>query len=197
MKAKLKVKIGFFSLLLSLSLMLTRPDYFPALFLAVFLHELGHIVGAKICHISLKELKLGIFGAGLCPSDTLISYKKEIILCSFGPLANFLSIMTVRLMDNPLLHNAFINNFLTSSLALGFLNLLPIESFDGGRIFLALLYMRLSPKLSELIMGAVSFIIIFTLWGLSVYLLLRLSSSLSLFVFSSYLFAKIFIKETL
>ncbi|MBR6681061.1 MAG: site-2 protease family protein [Clostridia bacterium] len=198
MKAKLKIKTGFFSLLLSLTLILTKPNYFPALFLSVFIHELGHLLGAKLCRVTIKELKLGIFGAGLSPKDALISYKKEIVLCLLGPLANFLSILAAHMIiPRSLLDNEFFSNFLMSSLALGVLNLLPVESFDGGRIFLSLLSLRLSPKLSGAIMSTISFIIIFTLWCLSVYLLLRISSSLSLFVFSSYLFAKIFIKDTL
>ena len=196
MKAKIKITVGFFSVLLSLSLILTRPNYFPALFLAVFIHESGHLLGARLCNIPIKELKLGIFGAGLCPKDSLISYKKEIILCALGPLANFLSVFIARVIfPTPFLESEFCGNFLASSFALGFLNLLPIESFDGGRIFSALLSLRLTPKTSGAIMSVVSFIIIFILWSLSVYLLLRLSFSLSLFVFSSYLFAKIFIKD--
>ena len=198
MKPKLKIKIGFFSILLSLALILTRPDYFPALFFAVSIHELGHIIGARIANIPLRELKLGIFGAGLCPQNTLISYKKEILLSALGPLANFISIFLIKLIaSDELCQNAFFDNFLSSSLALGALNLLPIESFDGGRILLSLLSLRLSPKVALSIIDTVSFIIIFLLWTLSVYLLLRVSSSLSLFIFSAYLFSKFFIKDTL
>lgn len=198
MKQKLKIKIGFFSILLSLVLILTRPDYFPALFLAVSLHELGHIIGAKITNIPLRELKLGIFGAGLSPESSLISYKKEILLSLLGPITNFTCIISARLLlSEKICQLAFFDNFLSSSLALGVLNLLPVESFDGGRILAALLSLRLSPKTVTSIMSAVSFIIIFMLWALSVYLLLRVSSSLSLFVFSAYLFSKFFIKDSL
>jgi len=198
MKPKLKIKIGFFSILLSLSLILTNPDYFPALFLSVSLHEIGHIVGAKIANIPLRELKLGIFGAGLSPENTLISYKKEIILSFLGPLANFISFFFIKLVfPAKLCQASFFNNFIGSSLALGTLNLLPIESFDGGRILTAILAHHISPRATITVMNCVSFIIIFILWTLSVYLLLRISSSLSLFIFSAYLFSNFFIKNTL
>ena len=198
MNQKLKIKVGFFSILLSLALIIPRPDYFPALFLAVSIHELGHILGAKISNISLRELKLGIFGAGLSPASSIISYKKEILLSLLGPLSNFISIISIKLIvPDELCDTSFFNNFLGSSLALGVLNLLPVDSFDGGRILTSILSLQLSPKSVTSVMNAVSFIIIFLLWTLSVYLLLRVSSSLSLFIFSAYLFSKFFIRDTL
>jgi len=192
MKSTLRLKIGFFSILLSLTLILSRPAYFSALFLSVSLHELGHLVGARLCKIPIEEMKLGIFGAGITPKNSLYSYKQEIILCLFGPLANFLSAAAVSFFVS---ENEFINLFYLSSLALGTINLLPIESFDGGRIFLSLLSLRLSPALSHAIVSVISFVFIFTLWCLSVYFLLRAATSLSLFVFSAFLFSKIFIKD--
>lgn len=196
MQKKLKIKIGFFSLLLFLILALTRPDYFSALFIAVSIHELGHLVGARLCRIPLKELKLGIFGAGLTPSNSLISYKKEIILCLFGPLANFFTVFICFVFKIKITSPVFYN-FLLSSFALGTVNLLPIESFDGGRILSALLFLFISQDRARRIVSVISFIFIFSLWSLSVYLLLRTASSLSLFVFSSYLFAKIFLRDNI
>ena len=196
MQKKLKIKIGFFSLLLFLILALTRPDYFPALFIAVSIHELGHLAGARLCRIPLKELKLGIFGAGLTPTDSLISYKKEIILCLFGPLANFFAIFICFIFKIKIASPVFYN-FLLSSFALGTVNLLPIESFDGGRILSSLLFIFISQERARKIVSAISFIFIFSLWCISVYILLRTASSLSLFVFSSYLFAKIFIRDNI
>ena len=189
----LKIKFGFFAVFMLCALAIASPQYFPALICSVAIHESGHIIMARLCKVPLYELKLGIFGAALSLADNVFSYKSEILICSGGPIFNFISAFVVwrfiTVFDTSL--------FVMSSIALGALNMLPIVSFDGGRIFLSLLSLRLSPKLSGAIMSTISFIIIFTLWCLSVYLLLRISSSLSLFVFSSYLFAKIFIKDTL
>ena len=165
MQKKLKIKIGFFSLLLFLILVLTRPDYFTALFIAVSIHELGHLVGARLCKIPLKELKLGIFGAGLTPSNSLISYKKEIILCFFGPLANFFTVFICFVFKIKITSPVFYN-FLLSSFALGTVNLLPIESFDGGRILSALLFLFISQDRARRIVSVISLIFIFSLWSL-------------------------------
>ena len=193
MKRRLKIKIGFLSVILFSVLAITRPLYFPAFSISVLIHELGHLIAARICGIPMRELRLGIFGAGLTPAKLLISYKKEIVLCLGGPLANFMSVFFLFTVFGE--NSNLLQGFIASSLSLGILNMLPIYSFDGGRICSAILSMLISPKAARAIMNVISFVLIFTLWALSVYLLLRVSSSLSLFIFSAYLFAKFFVSS--
>ena len=190
-KQTLKIKISFSGAIMVLALFLTHSYISLAALLAAFLHELGHIIAAKICKIDLGELKLGIFGASLTSKVMLCSYKKEIFLCLAGPLVNLTSVLI--LFPFCKFENNFYTLFISTSLFLGLLNLLPIYEFDGGRIlFCALSYLH-SQELARKIIFALSFILIFALWTLSVYLLLRLSSSLSLFIFSLSLFSKIFL----
>lgn len=187
---KYKLKIGFLAVLMLLTLALTSPRYFPALVCSVTLHELGHIIVAKLRGIGLSEMKLGIFGASLMPKNQFFSYADEILLCLGGPVMNFLSVavcIALKLPSSSL--------FVMSSLALGILNLLPIHGFDGGRILRAFLLMRLSPRAAGILSKIISFIFVFTLWCVSVYLLLRRAATLSLFVFSASIFAKIFISD--
>ena len=107
-------------------------------------------------------------------------------------MANFLSAFAVSIFfdTEPLEY------FKMSSFALGALNLLPISGFDGGRIFSAFLSMLFSPRTVQSVSKVISFILIFTLWCFSVYLLIKISASLSLFMFSLSLFAKIFLPDT-
>ncbi len=193
MKKHCRIKIGFLALLFIVCLCFTAPHYFPALILSVSLHELGHIVAARLLKIRLSELKLGIFGAALRPSDALYSYGDEIILCLGGPLFNFLSVIISVLLFK--LSPASL--FVMSSLALGILNLLPVSGFDGGRVASALLHLIFSDSLADMIMRIISFFVIFSLWCISLYLLLRVGASLSLFVFCVSIFSKIFIGEGL
>ena len=192
-KQSLKIKLTFSGALMLLALFLTRSYLSLAAILAAAIHELGHIIAARICKISLGELKLGIFGAALTPKTMLCSYKKEIALCLAGPLVNLLSAILLY----PLLksNNGFGSLFIGASLFLGILNLLPIHEFDGGRILFCILSSRLSLKSATRAIKTTSFILIFSLWSLSVYLLLKLSSSVSLFIFSLSLFAKIFLSQ--
>lgn len=190
---KLKISISFFGVLMIGALIFTHSYISLAALLAASIHELGHIMAAKICSIPLYEMKLGIFGAALTTDASLCSYKKEIALAAAGPLAN--------LVSSALLYPVFKSSegfgclFLAASLFLGILNLLPVESFDGGRILNCILCEKFSPRLASAVCGALSFVSVIFLWLLSVYLLLRRASSLSLFVFSLSLFCKIFIKQ--
>ena len=187
----LKIKLSFSGALMVLALFLTHSYISLAALIAATIHELGHIVIAKICNIELGELKLGIFGASLTPKTMLCSYKKEILLCLAGPLANLISaFLFEQFTSNP---SDFGGLFISASLFLGLLNLLPIYEFDGGRILFCLLSSHLSLRAATRTVKAISFVLIFSLWCLSVYLLLRLSSSLSLFIFSLTLFSKIFL----
>ena len=191
-KLPIKIKISFSGVIMTVALFLTHSYISIAALIAAAFHEIGHIIAAKICNIPLGELKLGIFGAALTPKTLLCSYKKEIILCIAGPLVN----LTLAIILFPLFnYGKFLSLFISASLFLGTLNLLPIYDFDGGRILYCLLSSKLSVEASTKILKTVSFVLIFMLWCLSVYLLLRLSSSISLFVFSISLFAKIFLSQ--
>lgn len=188
-KPSLKIKLSFSGAIMIIALIFTHSYLSLAAILAAFCHELGHIIAAKLQRIPLGELKLGIFGASLTSKPLLCSYKNEIILAAAGPLVNLISAAILL----PFCKNDFCALFVAASLFLGILNLLPIYEFDGGRIlFCALSYLH-SQELARKIIFALSFILIFALWTLSVYLLLRLSSSLSLFIFSLSLFSKIFL----
>lgn len=187
----MKLKFGFFSILFVLTLILFPNPLTPAVLLAAFLHELGHVLAARLCHIPLQSCSVGLFGAGLSPQCGFYSSRQELLLCLSGPLVNLLSGSLSLLLppSQPRL------DFAAASLFLGFLNLLPVQSFDGGRILLLLLSLRLSPRTSYRLLRLLSFSCLFLLWTLSVYLLLRSASSLSLFVFSLSLFFKLFIEE--
>lgn len=161
--------------------------------LAAAVHEIGHLIAARMCGIPLRELRLGIFGAVITPTDAICSYKKELALAAAGPFINLLSAAILFPLRDSL--NAPASFFLASSLFLGILNLLPVQDFDGGRILNCILAQHLAPKMCYSVCRTLSLLTVISLWMLSVYLLLRRSSSLSLFVFSLSLFCKIFVSQ--
>ena len=194
--AKLKIKFGFFSLLIIFSLLVSGNKLTYLTLLAVSIHESGHIVASKIFNISICELNFGFLGARLKTEDMLYSYSQEISLCLFGPIFNFLSAYiayVILCFTNYNKEN--IKFFILSSILLGIINLLPIRTFDGGRIIESLFSYVLHPKKVYTIVNIFSFITIFCLWSVSVYFLLVYSSSLGLFVFSFSLFFSLFIDK--
>ena len=190
----MKIKIGFFTVMLALSLLLDHSLLSLASFFAALTHEIGHILMASLCGIRLRECRIGLYGAGLVPDGTLYSYTQEILLCLAGPLTNLL-LGSLGLFFCHGEGLAAIRYFVFASFVLGLLNLLPIKDFDGGRILSALLSLHVSPQSARKVIEILSFLCVFFLWSLSVYLLLRAASSLSLFVFSISLFLRIFLSE--
>ena len=187
----MKIKIGFFSVLLCVTLLVFERQLALAALLSIALHEFGHFAAARICGIQISEFKTGIYGARISASYELFSYKDEIFLCVMGPLVNFILALAL-LPVYSATKNQFILNVIASSLFLGILNLLPIKGFDGGRIFLSLLNIFCPHEIASKIISAVSFCIIFILWSTSVFLLIVANAGLSAFVFSLSLFSSIF-----
>ena len=189
----MKIKVSFFFLLMLASLLLSHAYLSLAAFISAAIHELGHILAARKCSISLGEMRLGIFGAQITPKTSLCSYKNEILLAIAGPLANLLTATLLLLLCNE--SEGFWGMLFQTSLFLGILNLLPIDDFDGGRILRCSLLLFFSPQRVSSILQVISFILVLSLWIFSVYLLLRASASLSLFTFSLSLFCKTFLKQ--
>lgn len=169
---------------------------FPSLAGAV-LHESGHMLAAMLLGIPLRSLDIGIFGASLKVRGSLISYPKEFLLCAAGPAINFLSALAVIIFSE---HRGYYSEcgewFISVSVMLGLLNLIPAEGFDGGRMLSVVLTSMLGPRISARMLSVTTFLSIVILWMFSVYLLLRYGTSLSLFVFTLSLFYRLFIEKT-
>ncbi len=193
---KVKIKIGFFAFMLLLALVASKSQYTFISLIAAAIHELGHICAAKILKITLTEFDFGLLGARLKISGGFYSYKQEMALAFGGPLFNFLSAALLLSLKAMLSISHFaLETFILSSLALGILNLLPIHTFDGGRIFESALLNFLPPSAVKFIMDILSFLSVFSLWSISVYFLLIYSYSLNLFIFSLSLFSHLFLES--
>ena len=188
-KTKTRLSISLFGLLMIISLFLTHSYLSLAALAAAFIHELAHIAVARAVGVGLS--RLDIFGASLMMSGELSSYKKEAAVAIAGPLSNLL--LFALLLPFSSEENEYLALFMGASLFLGLLNLLPIKDLDGGRVLFCTLASFFSLNVAQAVLRVLSFLTIFSLWSLSVYLILRLGASLSLFVFSSALFCKTFL----
>lgn len=196
------MKIGFLkigllpSALILLMLIFEPPDIALPSLAAAVIHECGHLFAARSLKIGLHSLEVGPLGATIRTHDALISYGREWMLCAAGPAANLLSAASTYMLFGKTesfcgYGTAF--NFFAVSLFLACLNLLPIAGFDGGRMLGTTVCRRLGPRASAFAVDLGTVISLSVLWGISVYLLLRHGSSLSLFVFSASVFCRVFI----
>ena len=184
----MKIRISFFGVLMIISLIATRSYLSLAAMLAAFTHEMGHLLAASLCDVKIKELRLDIFGAALTPTHAFSSYKQELTVAAGGPLVNIIFAIFILIFCKG--RGQFLEQFMTASFFLGGLNLLPISDFDGGRILRCSLSYLFSVNAVELLCLVASFLVLFVLWMLSVYMMLQFGASLSLFVFSFALLCK-------
>lgn len=161
---------------------------------AAMIHELGHIAFAFWFSIPIKKLRLNLFGALIETDQLNCSYGKEAIMSLAGPISNVICATLVYTLTNRelFISSRAIQYFFVSSLSFAFINLLPINSFDGGRFLSCLLLPKLSPEAVDKSLIWLSVLFAFIMWCCSVYLILKTGSSLSLFVFSGVLFSQIF-----
>ncbi|MBQ9804890.1 MAG: M50 family metallopeptidase [Clostridia bacterium] len=157
--------------------------------LAAFTHEVGHLIAAKCMRIPLSRMQIDLLGARLEVQGRVLSYSEEWLLAAAGPLSSLLSAIAVAPLWS---RSEWAVLFSCASLLLGLLNLLPIRTFDGGRMLESFLSARTSWQTTRVVMRGCSFLFLFLLFAFSVYLLLRADDGLSLLCFSVSLLARFF-----
>ena len=178
---------------------------------AAFLHELGHLLAAKMLKIKVKEIKFGFSGVRIVTDERLTSYKNEIILAMSGPLVNiaiFCSVWAVFslcgeggegmlfsldafLLSSKLDKWGMLAFFALSSLIQAILNLLPVKTFDGGRILSCATAQFFGDRVSEWVLSVTSAFSALLLWILALYLMLRAGGGLGIYVFAACIFVGI------
>ena len=168
-------------------LLTERTETVCALGLAVAVHEVGHLLAARWMNIRVEKIALGLLGARIGISGVQ-SYQKEALLAAAGPAASFLCAV----LAAPFFKMQFFASVCTLSLILGLLNLLPVQTFDGGRVLHCLLAGRFGETIAGRWMRWISFGFLTLLWLFSIYLLLRAGSGISWLGFSVTLLSSFF-----
>ena len=178
-------------LLLICMLLLDKTDIggLAVILSAAAIHELGHLAAAGALKIPLKRITIDIFGALIEVDDSRCAYSHEAILSLSGPIFNLISALIALYLHM----GTDVRLFVVSSFFFAIINLLPIRGFDGGRALACILLTRLPLRWASGIISLLSFFCLVILWSISVYFIMRTASYLSLFIFSSALFAKAFI----
>ena len=148
--------------------------------LAALLHELGHMAAAWGWGIPLRGLRLDLFGARM-ELGGLLSYRAELAVAAGGPLVSLASAALAwplgRFFEGAYLFSAV-------SMGLGFINLLPVRGMDGGRMLSCALSLLFGERVADMTLRVTTGLFLGGLWLLSVYCLLRLGETLTLFTFA-------------
>lgn len=107
--------------------------------LALFLHELAHLIVATKRGYKLREFRIDLFGMAI-DIDSDIESKDCFVVNIAGPLINLI-LCGVCVLLYYLLPNSYVylHTFCIANLSLAIFNLLPIYPLDGGKIFRGIL----------------------------------------------------------
>lgn len=204
-----RIKFGMGGVLMLSAMMISDSAAVLAVyFAAAFIHELGHLLAAHFLKIGVKEIRFEFSGIRICTEDGLISYRREFLLAMAGPLFNLFGMgvaFVAGAWHQITLGELLIcgSNFLSSGIAdtggvLGFFllscalqagtNLLPVKGFDGGRMLYCALAATVGIHIAERVLAIASSAAIFVLWTVALYLMLRISSGLGIYVFVACMF---------
>lgn len=122
-----------------------------------------------------------------------LSYKEEFILAMAGPSFGIVGFALCYPLYG-IFSSKFIYYFSLISLCLSFFNLIPIKTFDGGRMLYCASAKLFGIKCAERLIRITTFLCIFSLWCLSAYLMFKTLSGVTLFIFSAILFIRFFVK---
>lgn len=147
---------------------------------AALLHELGHIAAAWGWGVPLRGMRLDLFGARM-ELGGRIPYRAELAVAAGGPLVSLLA-ASLAFPLGRVWGGAYL--FAAVSLGLGMLNLLPVRGLDGGRMLSCGLSLLLDERAADLTLRLTTGLALGSLWLLSVYCLLRLGETLTLFTFT-------------
>lgn len=158
---------------------------------AALLHELGHGAAAWGWNVPIRRMRLDLFGARM-ELGGLTAYSAELAVAAGGPLVSLLAAALAfplgRVWDRADL-------FASVSLGLGLINLLPVKGLDGGRMLSCGLSLSLGERAADVTLRVTTGLFLGGLWLLSVYCLLRVGESLTLFTFSLCLLLRLLTNE--
>ena len=157
--------------------------------LAAALHEGGHLLAAKWMHIPIRAMRFDLLGARIDVKGRILSYGEEWLLCMSGPLASLVFSLAGALFWS---HGKLAVVFSCASLLLGLLNLLPIQTFDGGRMLECALLSFTTPQKAGKILRGCTFLFLWLLWAFSAYLIIKIADGISLFFFTITLLVRFF-----
>ena len=119
-----------------------------ALTIALAFHEAAHLLAAHALGVSIVSLRLTPFGGAMAMENPYgLSPLRLVIVSAAGPAANVLLLLTAGALAHwQMLSPGFALPLMQTNLLLLAFNLLPALPLDGGRIFYALLSVKLRQK---------------------------------------------------
>ena len=203
---KIRVKIGAVLMLLAM-IASDGAIVLCIYFLSAALHEGGHLIAARALGVGIEEVRFDFSGVRICTDKSIASYGSEFILAASGPLVNLLAVTLcavffscrgvpvnevadaiLRLLEGKLSLVGAVGFFAAASALQGGINLLPINTLDGGRMLFCTVARLFGEHSASVMISVTSFAAALVLWTVALYLLLKVSAGLGVLVFAACVF---------
>lgn len=164
--------------------------------LAAIIHELGHLLEMARQNCLPKRIAFKLFRVDMvdgCRGGR--SYQKDLRIILAGPGLNFL-LAALCFPIYLLLPYQWLGMFFSANLLVGFFNIQPIVTLDGGAALYAILSVKLGEKKAAFWTNFFSFSVLVPLAALGFWILLRNPYQFSLLFISVYLMGVLVLQKT-
>lgn len=183
----------YFFAVCSIFILTDAEDFLITIILSM-LHEFGHIFAILTLKKKISEIKINAFSVDIVQNNfQYLPYSKELFILFSGPGVNMVFSYLAGIVY-VLTSVKIFEVFAIQSFLIGIVNLFPIFSLDGGKIFLIFLKNFFSDIKSEKILFLVSILFIIPMMSFGFYTFLR-SFNFSILVLSIYLSSFLIIRE--
>lgn len=155
--------------------------------ISAVIHEIGHVVLITFLNKKPRSIDIRLYEVRINCDINCCGFKYDILITLAGVLFNFLFYIILYVLYLLLGHNCILELCLCN-ICVGLINIVPIESFDGGQLLSILLSRFLSEKTVNKIILIISTIFIFPLSLMGIYFLFASQFNFSLLFITIYMF---------
>ena len=191
-----KISFSFLALILFAITVNKSKAILILLFFAIT-HELVHLIFIYYFSVAPQNVTLTILGAnisrGIIVTDNLNS---EILINISAPVFNIITgaVFYLILRCNPN-SNSILFDITDANFVLGFFNLIPFYSFDGGNALKYVLLKYIDEEKTEKTLTIISLLITIAFSFISLHIFLNYQHNFSLLIVSIYMFISIIFKK--
>lgn len=174
-----------FLCLITFMLYVDKTGYMTPCLLAVFVHEMGHILALKCLRTPPDRVELKI-GTIEVKGRFVLSNKNSAVMLLFGPLTNFIMALLFLLLYSILKGERFVVFGIIMALV-GLFNLLPVTGTDGGELTAIFLSLFLKTKTQRVVRTVISALFCFLLFCCGGFIFIKSKRNPSMLLLAIYL----------
>ena len=179
------IKIKFlFVALVTVFLIVDKSSISIIALMVCIIHETGHLIIFTIFGYKPSELAFEVTGIRLSKPTTSLSYAKEILAQLAGSITNFIVFFALIGTTNSI---SKMSLFCVTNLIVGIFNLLPLKSFDGGKLLEIFSLKIFSLRTTAIICTIADYMCLFIMLVGSIIAFFSKGQSFTLLVLSAYL----------